>query len=67
MSFNNNTQGPVGAIKHNDDRRAAIPTTELAGEESMAAEEMSTEGRYRTFKNEFNRGRDPELSFCTYG
>lgn len=51
MSFNNNTQGPVGAIKHNDDRRAAIPTTELAGEESMAAEEMSTEGRYRTFKN----------------
>lgn len=61
MSFNNNTQGPVGAIKHNDDRRAAIPTTELAGEESMAAEEMSTEGRYRTFKNEFNRGRDPEL------
>lgn len=61
MSFNNNTQGPVGAIKHNDDRRAAIPTTELAGEESMAAEKMSTEGRYRTFKNEFNRGRDPEL------
>ena len=59
--INNNTVGPVGSIKHDDARRASIPTTELAGEESMAADDMSSEGRYRSFRHDFDRGRDPEL------
>lgn len=52
---------PVGAINHDDEHRASIPTTELAGEESLVAENMSPEGQYKQFKNEFDRGRDPEL------
>ncbi len=56
-----NNINPVGAIKHADEHRASIPTTELAGEESLATEEMSAMGQYKQFKNEFDRGRDPEL------
>lgn len=61
MSISNNNISPVGAIKHDDAHRASIPTTELAGEESLVAEEMSPEGKYSQFKHEFDRGRDPEL------
>lgn len=52
---------PVGAINHDDEHRASIPTTELAGEESLVAENMSPEGQYKQFRHEFDRGRDPEL------
>lgn len=61
MSNKNNNISPVGAIKHDDERRASIPTTELAGEESLVAESMSPEGRYKQFKHDFDRGHDPEL------
>ena len=61
MSTNNNNISPVGAIKHADECRASIPTTELAGEESVVVDDMSPNGKYRQFKHDFNRGRDPEL------
>lgn len=61
MNNKNNNISPVGAIKHDDEHRASIPTTELAGEESSVAESMSTEGQYAQFKHDFDRGRDPEL------
>lgn len=59
--MNNKNIMPVGAINHDDEHRASIPTTELAGEESLVAENMSPEGQYKQFKHEFDRGRDPEL------
>lgn len=52
---------PVGAIKHDEEQRASIPTTELAGEESLVTETMTAEGQYKQFKHNFDRGRDPEL------
>ena len=58
---NKNNIYPVGAIKHDNEHRASIPTTELAGEESLVAESMSREGQYKQFKHDFDRGRDPEL------
>ena len=61
MNNKNNNISPVGAIKHDDEHRASIPTTELAGEESSVAESMSTQGQYSQFKHDFDRGRDPEL------
>lgn len=61
MSNKNNNIYPVGAIKHDEEHRASIPTTELAGEESLVVESMTPEGRYAQFKHEFDRGRDPEL------
>ena len=61
MSNKNNNIYPVGAIKHDDEHRASIPTTELAGEESLVVETMSPEGQYKQFKHDFDRGRDPEL------
>ena len=61
MSNKNNNIYPVGAIKHDDEHRASIPTTELAGEEAMVTESMSPEGQYKQFKHDFDRGRDPEL------
>lgn len=61
MSNKNNNIYPVGAIKHDEEHRASIPTTELAGEESLVLESMTPEGRYSQFKHEFDRGRDPEL------
>lgn len=61
MNNKNNNIMPVGAINHDDEHRASIPTTELAGEESLVTENMSPEGQYKQFKNEFDRGRDPEL------
>lgn len=61
MSNKNNNIYPVGAIKHDEEQRASIPTTELAGEESLVTETMTAEGQYRQFKHDFDRGRDPEL------
>ncbi|MCF0186090.1 MAG: site-specific DNA-methyltransferase, partial [Bacteroidaceae bacterium] len=52
---------PVSSIKHDAEKRASIPTTELAGEEQMAAADLSPEGQYKSFKNDFTRGRDPEI------
>ena len=61
MNNGNNTILPVGAIKHKEEHRASIPTTELAGEESLVAQNMTPEGQYKQFRHEFDRGRDPEL------
>lgn len=61
MNNKNNNIMPVGAINHKDEHRASIPTTELAGEESLVVENMSPDGQYKQFKHEFDRGRDPEL------
>ena len=51
---------PVDAIKHDNDTRATIPTTELAGSESAAVSEEK-QSQYDIFRHEFNRGYDPEL------
>ena len=58
MSIN---KTPVGAIKHNEDKRVMIPTSELAGEESMQTNNANGKASYATFRHEFDRGRDPEL------
>lgn len=59
--MSNITHNPVGAIKHPEDKRKMIPTTELAGEESMAVEGQTGKATYQTFRHDFDRGRDPEL------
>lgn len=56
-----NKINPVDAIKHSDDHRVSIPTTELAGEEVTAVAELPKKGAYQTFRHDFDRGRDPEL------
>ncbi len=52
---------PTDAIKHPADKRVAIPTTELAGEEAAAITSDPKTAEYKTFRHEFTRGRDPEL------
>lgn len=52
---------PVNAIVHTGEKRATLPTTELAGEETEVVAHGPKEAAYRTFKHEFVRGRDPEL------
>lgn len=52
---------PVDAIQHQSDSRTIIPTSELAGEEAMNVADKPKESSYHTFRNEFVRGRDPEL------
>lgn len=59
--MSNNTAKPTDAIKHPSDKRVAIPTTELAGEEAASVASEPTVSEYDTFKNEFERGRDPEI------
>lgn len=54
-------QKPVDAIVHPEDTRTVIPTTELAGEEAMNIADAPKTSEYRTFKHDFDRGRDPEL------
>lgn len=54
-------QKPVDAIIHPEDTRTVIPTSELAGEEAMNIADAPKTSQYRTFKHEFDRGRDPEL------
>lgn len=48
-------------LSNDEEQRASIPTTELAGEESLVTETMTAEGQYKQFKHDFDRGRDPEL------
>ena len=52
---------PVNAIVHTGEKRATLPTTELAGEETEVVAHGPREAAYRSFKNDFVRGRDPEL------
>jgi len=52
---------PTDAIKHPADKRVAIPTTELAGEEAAAIASDPKTAEYKAFRHEFTRGRDPEL------
>lgn len=52
---------PVDAIVHTGEKRAVLPTTELAGEETEVTARSPKEAAYQTFKHEFVRGRDPEL------
>lgn len=54
-------QKPVDAIIHPDDIRSVIPTSELAGEKAMNIADSPKTSQYRTFKHDFDRGRDPEL------
>lgn len=56
--MSNKIQNPVDAIRHENETRAAIPTQELAGTEPQPQNEKAA---YDTFRNEFNRGCDPEL------
>ena len=58
MSIDKN---PIDAIKHDKAHRLLIPTTELAGEERMAAEQTEGKAAYHAFRHDFDRGRDPEL------
>lgn len=52
---------PVDAIVHTGEKRAVLPTTELAGEETEVTARSPKEAAYQTFKHDFVRGRDPEL------
>lgn len=52
---------PVDAINHTDDRRAVIPTSELAGEEAMNVQGEATESAYSVLHEGFDRHNDPEL------
>lgn len=52
---------PVGAIKHETDKRVMIPTSELAGEEAAMTHDGSGKASYEMFRHDFDRGRDPEL------
>lgn len=52
---------PVNAIIHSGEKRATLPTTELAGEETEVVSHGPKEAAYRTFKHDFVRGHDPEL------
>ena len=56
-----NKISPVDAIKHPSDKRADIPTTEHAGEEQYVVADSPKVASYKQFKNEFDRGRNPEL------
>lgn len=55
------TKKPIEAIEHKKDTRPAIPTSELAGEETAALANKPTESEYQIFKNSIKRGSDPEL------
>ena len=51
---------PVDAIRHDNDSRVSIPTSELAGSENATLNEEK-KGSYETFCHDFDRGHDPEL------
>ncbi len=52
---------PVDAIKHSEDTRKIIPTSECQGEETMNITGAPTESIYSVLHEGFNRSRDPEL------
>ena len=52
---------PVEAIRHDQERRKNIPTTERAGEETAIIQDEPKMAKYDQFRHEFTRGRDPEL------
>ena len=52
---------PVDSIKHKEDKRAAIPSTEREGMEAPATAGMAAQSAYKMFAHDFTRGRDPEL------
>lgn len=52
---------PVEAIKHSEDTRKVIPTSECQGEEAMNIVGAPTESIYSTLHEGFDRSRDPEL------
>lgn len=52
---------PVDSIKHKEDKRAAIPSTEREGMEAPATAGMEVQSAYKMFAHDFTRGRDPEL------
>lgn len=52
---------PVDSIKHKEDKRAAIPSTEREGMEAPATAGMAAQSAYKLFAHDFTRGRDPEL------
>lgn len=52
---------PVDAIKHSEDTRKIIPTSECQGEEAMNITGAPTESIYSTLHEGFDRSRDPEL------
>lgn len=52
---------PVEAIRHDQERRKNIPTTERAGEETAIIQDEPKTAQYDQFRHEFTRGRDPEL------
>lgn len=51
---------PTSAINH-DERRAALPTSELQGEEAAVVGNAPQQSAYDTFRHAFTRGCDPEL------
>ncbi len=59
--MSNNISKPTDSIKHPADKRVAIPTTELAGEEAATVASEPIVSEYNMFKNDFERGRDPEI------
>lgn len=52
---------PVDAINHFEERRAVIPTSELAGEEAMNVQDSAKESAYSVLHEGFDRHNDPEL------
>ena len=59
---------PVKAIVHDNEKRATLPTTEVAGEETEVVASGPKVSAYRIFMHDFDRGRDPELYwFKKYG
>lgn len=52
---------PVDAIRHPEDQRSVIPTSETQGEEAASIADAPRESQYAQFRHEFSRGRDPEL------
>ena len=55
------TKKPVDAIKHPDETRKVIPTSECQGEEAMNIVGAPTESIYSVLHEGFDRSHDPEL------
>jgi adenine-specific DNA-methyltransferase len=57
--MSDNIKKPVDSLKYKQDKRAFIPTSELAGEESNAIKKQDEQAEYRN--TVISRGQDPEL------